>query len=103
MGTNTLPDLRNRVLWGSDYALDFIAAGLPNIKATWFMYNYGETGMMSTSGAVVSYFAGKGAERGDQANHVAVYFDASRSNSIYGSSNTVQPPAVTVRWFIQAK
>ena len=29
-------------------------------------------------------------------------FDASRSNSIYGSSDTVQPPAVTVRYLIKA-
>lgn len=29
-------------------------------------------------------------------------FDASRSSSIYGNSDTVQPPAVTVRYFIRA-
>ena len=29
-------------------------------------------------------------------------FDASRSNSIYGSSDTVQPPAVTVRYLIES-
>ena len=29
-------------------------------------------------------------------------FDASRSNPIYGASATVQPPSVTVRYFIKA-
>lgn len=31
-----------------------------------------------------------------------VSLDASRSNPIYGASTTVQPPSVTVRYFIKA-
>ena len=32
----------------------------------------------------------------------AIYdFDASRSNSIYGNSSTVQPPALTMRYYIK--
>ena len=30
-------------------------------------------------------------------------FNASWSNQIYGASNTVQPPAITVRYYIKAK
>ena len=30
-------------------------------------------------------------------------FDASKSNSIYGNSTTVQPPAVTMRFYIKYK
>ena len=32
----------------------------------------------------------------------AIAIDASKSNSIYGNSTTVQPPSVTVRYFIKA-
>ena len=32
-----------------------------------------------------------------------IIFDASRCSSIYGGSTTVQPPAVTVRYYIRAK
>ena len=32
-----------------------------------------------------------------------VSFDASRSSTIYGSSTTVQPSAVTVNYFIRAR
>jgi hypothetical protein len=30
-----------------------------------------------------------------------MYFDASRSNAIYGKSNTVQPPAYTVYYIMR--
>ena len=32
-------------------------------------------------------------------NIMNTYFDASRSNNIYGGSNTVQPPALKVRMY----
>ena len=32
-----------------------------------------------------------------------INFNASRCSSIYGNSTTVQPPAVTVRYYIRAK
>ena len=38
----------------------------------------------------------------DGANDEIFTFDASRSNSIYGSIDTVQPPAITVRYLIKA-
>lgn len=34
-------------------------------------------------------------------NSFDIGFDASRSNSIYGSSTTVQPSSVTVRYYIK--
>lgn len=35
-------------------------------------------------------------------NDGALAFDASRCSSIYGNSDTVQPPAMTVRYYIKA-
>ena len=40
---------------------------------------------------------------GEDYDNPTLYFDASRSNAIYGSSETVQPSAVTVNYYIRAK
>lgn len=44
---------------------------------------------------------GMGAQNIDR-NDGALAFDVSRSNSIYGASDTVQPLAYTVRYYIKA-
>lgn len=110
--TFNLPDCRNRVLWGaSDFG--YISAGLPththtrgtmNITGTFFGENldyYTYTGAF--------YKTNIGNQNGvghlDRDNYQSG-FDASRSwtgatsepdNSIYGASNTVQPPAIKCR------
>lgn len=92
--TFNLPDFRNRVAWGSDTA-GYIAAGLPDIK--------GETAIGYGSGTVVSgafYRTSTNCNEQERANVNAskkTGFDARRSNSIYGNSETVQPPAIKVR------
>lgn len=40
---------------------------------------------------------------GDGSNVYSYDFKASRSNSIYGKSTTVQPPSWTVMYYIRAK
>lgn len=95
-----------RVLQGADSnhsANSTIAAGLPNIT--------GET--YSTSSIAASHYANtyNGVFRGRNTSGTSYYggnpisgpstnvgigFDASRSNSIYGASSTVQPPAYCV-------
>ena len=55
-------------------------------------------GNMSASGAF--YTAGSSGSRStgaDSGNTGIWNFNASRSSSIYGNSNTVQPPAVQIR------
>ncbi len=69
-----------------------IEAGLPNITGV-ITGLYGEISSAGESGALFSYSSktkstGEAWEQGKQ-----LKFDASRSNSIYGASNTVQPPA----------
>ena len=92
--TFTLPDFRNRTIWGSS-SFGYLEAGLPNITAS---VSFGDGLELKTlSGAF--YNAGSGSNptaKGD-GTPSNLGFDASRSNSIYGNSTTVQPPAIKVR------
>ena len=100
---NVLPDLRNRFLEGADLGNQTIEAGLPNITGSIMKINaYGHI----NSGALYQHSpdilrVGQGGGAGLDAT--TMFFDASRSNTIYGNSSTVQPPAVTVRYYIRAK
>lgn len=100
-----LPDLRNRTLWGagSQAVGKYIEAGLPNI-----------TGAISSGGIFSSYditgaFTGTRNGGGTGATHHSAFngqvqhtsFDASRSNPIYGASDTVQPPSGAVNFIIK--
>ena len=101
LGTNRLPNVNNRVLWGSSTGGTYINAGLPNITGTFTHINFVDpTGAFQNTG-FCNWTAATGGGVGDSTNHVL--FDASRANSIYGNSNTVQPPAMTVRFYIRAK
>ena len=97
LGKSTVPDYRNRFLEGSGAAGTVIEAGLPNI--TGFICG----GWMSGNGAFANYryVNASGDGRGYPASDSCT-FDASRCSPIYGRSSTVQPPAVTVRYFIKA-
>lgn len=87
-----------RVLQGADdthEAGTTIAAGLPNIKASWcygwaLNYTTGAAYAGGNLGNYESYSSG-----GNKICNVT-RFDASHSNSIYGKSSTVQPPAYVV-------
>lgn len=83
------------------------SAGLPNITGhAEFGYTNSTTGMpvIFTEGALSStdsgkeggFFSGNGGKQKTQLS-----FNASNSNSIYGSSNTVQPPAYMVRAWVR--
>lgn len=89
----------DRALWGGNgrNANQTIAAGLPNITGE-FSGRCLINNSTSTSGAFYqsstynTQLAG-----GSDSNHNRTFaFDASRSNSIYGASSTVQPPAYRV-------
>lgn len=100
---------QNRVLMGASYAHaagTTVKAGLPNIAGSLSeTSNNGKTSpfrgnknAISSIGAlavteVSSPFCGFAGYEGSAYN---ISFDASRSNSIYGSSDTVQPPAYYV-------
>ena len=98
-GTTTfnLPNKLGRVGQGSLTPGQKIEAGLPNISGTLPSVKLGVF-LGSASGAFNSQ-SGASSELLASASSGKVVntdFDASRSNPIYGASNTVQPPALTV-------
>lgn len=78
---------------------DYIEPGLPNITGTLSQISDGNIGA-SASGAFQKTQSTGYAEGSGQANQsygVQVFnFNASKSNSIYGNSTTVQPPATSL-------
>ncbi len=102
-GTSTfsLPDLINRFAQGSTLPGQKIEAGLPNIKGTIAQ------GYCNGYGAMSEAFYGTGSAIGTGGDAHSGYsafinLDASRSSGIYGNSNTVQPPALTLLPCIKA-
>ncbi len=102
--------MRNRFLQGNDIGNTVVEAGLPNITGT-FIAGYtilgpdnGRDDGMPRTGA----FYGKNTGTRNYAianyNGGTLYFDASRCSLVYRNDiTTVQPPAVTVRYYIRAK
>lgn len=78
------------------------AAGLPNITGnTDLAPNGGVREDATANGALFLKDATGYATTFSQSAGKTVGFDASRSNTIYGASNTVQPVSVQKRWFVQ--
>lgn len=90
-----------RVLQGADNdhaAGTTIEAGLPNITGDTGVNQGGSTGAATGAFAIgKSHLSILG--RTDTTDTNSIDFDASRSSSIYGNSNTVQPPAYVVNIF----
>ena len=100
--TLTLPNAVGRVLMGGE-TVKSIEAGLPNIVGE-SVNGY----LLSHRSANPPPFAGKGAVQAiydrdngagpgtEKHNYARLKVDASRSNPIYGRSDTVQPPALSL-------
>ena len=96
-----------RVLWGADNmhkAGTEIKAGLPNITGTFGGVLRGDVASTSVaSGAFTDNESigskTSGAKLSNEGFWKKVIFDASQSNPIYGSSDTVQPPAYVVHFY----
>ena len=100
--TFNLPNLTDRFLQGSTTSGTVKNAGLPNIGGAFGLDN-------ENGGSISSFFTRSGAlyntpnystdyrlsTHAGPAGNAGISFDASRSSSIYGSSSTVQPPALT--------
>lgn len=99
-GTFNLPNLVGRVAWGATNSIGTkIEPGLPNItgkfSAREFTAYYNS--QIRSEGAL--YPTGEawfGGNKGSSDQSAVLGLDASRSNSIYGRSSTVQPPALTL-------
>ena len=104
-GMFKVPDLRGRFLEGATGNLgNRIEAGLPNITGSFIP---GSVPVMHFSFAKDAFGGTVGSKDiiCNQIDKKAIGygydFDASRSNSIYGKSSTVQPPAVCVNYIIK--
>lgn len=104
LGGNTLPDLVGRFLEGAGSAGEYKEAGLPNIEGkviAWGRTDYIKSGAFiyecpGTLMGLPSYNPSAQLQMID----VGMKFDASKSNPIYGSSTTVQPKSMTVKYYI---
>lgn len=97
-----LPDLRDKFVQGANGNLGTNKdAGLPNITGTFYHDTNAKVGL---SGAFASYEStGRQNLANDPpTNSGLITFDASKSNSIYGNSDTVQPPSVCLTYIIKA-
>lgn len=97
-----LPDLRDRFVQGANGNLGASKdAGLPNITGTFYHDTNAKVGL---SGAFTSYEStGRQNLMNDSpTNSGLITFDASKLNSIYGNSNTVQPPSICLTYIIKA-
>ena len=97
--TFAVPNLKDKFIQGSGTAGTSIAAGLPDHKHQLdhtLAYYYSTTG--DESFYTVKHNTASG-ELPDKARGKMSY--ASAANSIYGKSSTVQPPALTMRYYIK--
>ena len=93
--TFNLPNLTDRFLQGSSISGTVKDAGLPNITGYFNPFAEGSTATDGSFYVIRSTQNGWGTTSGIDSDNCLVGFDASRSSSIYGSSSTVQPPALT--------
>ena len=103
--TFNLPDLIGRFAQGSNTPGQKIEAGLPNITGAASPVTGAYNKYVTASGALVSVDSSPptGYQGGTaQALNSTLHFDASLSSPIYGASNTVQPPALTLLPCIKA-
>lgn len=92
--TMILPNYLNRVLQGGDSPA-VLAAGLPNITGQYYAV---VGGRITVNGAFTGSWTDSSGQTsgGGGYNRVHLVVDASKSNAIYGASNTVQPPAIVL-------
>lgn len=98
--TFNLPDLADKFIQGSSVAGTVKQAGLPNIEGA-----FGWHSTVTANGAFAATVNSSVSENvavGQGTTSNAINFDASAYNQIYGASNTVQPPALTMRYIIKA-
>lgn len=105
--TFNLPNLVDKFVEGSATSETVKSAGLPNITGS-FQTRYPWKGAENAaSGAFASPpqtgepTSVQQANANELVNYNTVSFSANKSNSIYGNSSTVQPPALTMRYIIK--
>lgn len=112
-GTSTfnLPDLIDKFVQGNATSGTEHSAGLPNLTGKFtsrINLTGGQpvitgdfSGAFDSAGSITNYSATGGQTSDGVAYPFGVSLDASRSSAIYGASDTVQPPSVTMRYIIK--
>lgn len=103
--TFNVPNLQDKFLQGSGTNVvgTTMEAGLPNITGGFYNYSYFNG---TPSGAITTSVENRNQTQpgGDNMRtYIHYLLDASRSSSIYGSSETVQPPSIVINYIIKAK
>ena len=101
--TFNLPNLIDKFVEGSATAGTTKNAGLPNITGSINAIR-SEYGSTPSGGGALSWTqtSAYSAQSGvSSSGGLGITFNASNSNSIYGNSTTVQPPAITMRYIIK--
>lgn len=106
LGTNVLPNSSGMCLQGATSGIGMnVSAGLPNITGTAqnFLSYDGDGGAVTQGAFSLSYVRRSDFPSGPPANcsSLKMTMNAASSNSIYGSSTTVQPPALKVAVLIK--
>lgn len=106
--TFNVPNLVDKFVEGSSTSGTVKSAGLPNITGS---YKYREangvdmhtnfSGAITGSGYVGENDGNLLSQTSTSTKKKLLTFNASNSNSIYGNSTTVQPPALTMRYIIK--
>jgi hypothetical protein len=96
----TMPDFLDKTVWGGS-TISEKEAGLPNITGglNGILSGYYNTSIIKSYGALDAVDINNGqtlsvSNQSERRTYGYETFDASRSNSIYGNSTTVQPPAI---------
>ena len=99
--TFNLPNLVGRFIEGNNSSGQYVSAGLPNITGQFGVDDRGT--WVGVNGAFyLSYLDGVCGSDGDGYGY-AIGFDASRSNSMYGRSSTVQPESLMMQYYIKTE
>lgn len=105
--TFNIPDARDRWIQGSSPGAvgAYSASGLPNTGGSlWNIYNAISVGVNGVFFLNWENFAGSAFADNNNSlkmNQSSVQFRAGNDNSIYGASNKVQPPSITVDFIIK--
>jgi len=97
-----VPNLVDKFIQGSNTSGTEKEAGLPNITGYLEDARGAVVTEKSTGALTGSYETTGGTGRVDNGTNSKIYLDASKSNAIYGNSDTVQPPALTMVYIIKA-
>ena len=102
--TFNLPNLNNNsFLEGSNTAGTVKSAGLPDVKGNFaYVSRFNDNTGVGGAFILASSGEGVGTGTGEVLRTNVMAFSANLSNSIYGSSTTVQPKAITVKFCIKA-